>query len=192
MTKPLCAPDFPMETARLSFRTFQDDDLPFFTAVRQNKELMHYLPFGEEGPEDMAAAANRRKGLTCIEAPGDAITCIMVEKESGAAVGEVMLRYPANTFMTGEVGFLLLAEHQGKGYATEGATEMMRLGFEVAGFHRIIGICDAANAASRATLARLGMRMEAHHRSADYFKGAWHDQNVFAILQDEWRAANGG
>jgi RimJ/RimL family protein N-acetyltransferase len=88
----------------------------------------------------------------------------------------------------GEVGFVFNPEYQGKGLATEAATELLRLGFEHFDLHRIIGRCNARNEASARLLERLGMRREAHFRGNVLFKGEWKEELVYAMLQREWRA----
>jgi RimJ/RimL family protein N-acetyltransferase len=89
----------------------------------------------------------------------------------------------------GELGFILRRSQQGHGFASEGATALLRLGFEVLGLHRMIGQCDPANTASATLMRGLGMRQEAHLREFEIFKGEWGDLLVFAMLEDEWRAS---
>jgi len=190
MTEPIFAPDFPLQSDRLIYRGYEDADAAWLFPIRQSEELMRYVPFGDESQEELEAMFEKRKTMNRIVEPGDAIMCVMVEKETGSPVGEVMLRSHERPFtpQTGEVGFILHPDHHRKGYASEAAGRMLKLGFEEAGFHRIIGICDAENVASRATLSKIGMREEAHHRSASFIKGEWRDDNTFAILAEEWRA----
>lgn len=182
---------FPFESKRLTYRPYEAGDKAWLFHMRQDEAQMRYVPFGGETWDEMDAVMERRMALTKIERPGDGIMCVMVEKQSGARVGEVMLRHFTVADETGEVGYVLHPDFQGRGYATEGAKEMLRLGFEGAGFHRMIGICDAENAASRRTLLRLGMREEALHREAVKADDGWRDQVVCAILAEEWRAGAG-
>ena len=63
-----------------------------------------------------------------------------------------------------------------------------RLAFGLLGLHRVFGRTDARNVASAALMRRLGMRQEAHLRENEIFKGAWGDELVFAVLEDEWNA----
>jgi RimJ/RimL family protein N-acetyltransferase len=37
-------------------------------------------------------------------------------------------------------------------------------------------------------MERIGMRREAHFRDHAQFKGAWDEEMIYAILEDEWRA----
>jgi RimJ/RimL family protein N-acetyltransferase len=79
-------------------------------------------------------------------------------------------------------------DHHGKGFATEAAEVVLRLGFADLGLHRIIGRLDARIVGSARVLEKLGMRREAHFVHDEIFKGEWSDQLVHAILDDEWTA----
>jgi len=181
-------PTFPLETERLIYRPYRRSDLNWLVEIRGREDLMQYVPFGGQNPEEMEEVLEKRMEMTAIDAPGDMIMCLMEEKATGALVGEIMLRYPADLPQTGEIGFILHSDFHGKGYAFEGAMLMMRLGFEKAGFHRVIAITDGKNTSCRTLLKRLGMREEAYFRKASYFKGAWHDNVVAAMLAEEWQA----
>ncbi|MCW2947645.1 MAG: GCN5-related N-acetyltransferase, partial [Actinoallomurus sp.] len=88
----------------------------------------------------------------------------------------------------GEVGYIFHPDHGGRGYATEAAEVVLRLGFEELGLHRIVGRLDGRNTASARVLERLGLRREAHFVQNELVKGEWTDEVVYAMLADEWRA----
>lgn len=83
-------------------------------------------------------------------------------------------------------------DYQGLGLATEGAAELLRIGFDGLRLHRLCGRCDARNQASARLMERLGMRKEAHLVQNERVKGEWTDELVFAILAEEWRARGAG
>lgn len=83
-------------------------------------------------------------------------------------------------------------EFGGRGYATEAAAVMLRLGFGDLGLHRITGRLDARNTASARVLERLGMRREAHFVQNEIVKGEWTGELVYAMTEDEWRRAGPG
>lgn len=180
-------PAFPIETERLRLRPYLDADRDWLMAMRHMPEVMALIPFGDETGEAIERVVANRKKSTFIDDPGDAILLIMEEKAAGARVGELMLRYPPDKYMTGEIGFMLHPDFQGKGYAFEGAMVLMRLGFDEAKFHRIMAITEGANTSCRTLLKRLGLREEAYHRQASWFKGAWHDDVIAAMLAEEWQ-----
>ena len=109
-------------------------------------------------------------------------------RESGEPVGEMTLWRRSAEHAQGELGFLIHPDHQGRGYATEASLALLRVGFEEAGFHRIVGRLDARNTASARVLERLGMRREADLVENELVKGEWTSETVYALLAEEWRA----
>jgi RimJ/RimL family protein N-acetyltransferase len=57
-----------------------------------------------------------------------------------------------------EIGWRLARQYWGKGFATEAATESLRIGFEVLGLQEIVSFTAPGNHRSRAVMERLGMR----------------------------------
>ena len=82
-------------------------------------------------------------------------------------------------------------EHHGRGYATEATAELLRLGFEELGLHRMYGRLDARNSASARVLEKLGMRHEAQLVENEWVKGEWTDEAIYAMLDREWEARAG-
>jgi RimJ/RimL family protein N-acetyltransferase len=113
----------------------------------------------------------------------------VILRETGQHVGEVSLFVQNAAHRGGEIGFVFHPEFHGRGYAAEASAQLLRLGFEELGLHRVIGRCDARNTASAKVMERLGMRREAHFRQNELVKGEWTDELVYAMLADEWPAA---
>jgi RimJ/RimL family protein N-acetyltransferase len=57
-----------------------------------------------------------------------------------------------------EVGYRLLPDAWGQGYATEGASALVRYGFGEVGLTRIVGLTHPQNAASQSVLRKAGLR----------------------------------
>jgi RimJ/RimL family protein N-acetyltransferase len=55
------------------------------------------------------------------------------------------------------VGYRLLRNAWGHGFATEGARELVRYGFDSVGLHRIIGVTHPDNLASQRVLMKAGL-----------------------------------
>ena len=89
-----------------------------------------------------------------------------------------------------EIGWCLSPAHQGHGYVTEAATELVRICFEDLGVRRITAAAFADNLPSLRIMERLGMRQESHGvRDSLHRDLGWVDGVVYALLADEWRAA---
>ena len=181
-------PDYPLETDRLRLRPYADADLEALHDLERREETARYL-YNE--PLDLDADAGAARAAACDDRhrrDHDDLALVAELKASGAFIGGFMLERKSVEHRQGEIGYVLHPDHHGKGYATEGAELMLRLGFEELGLHRIVGRLDARNEPSARVLERLGMRREAHLRENEFVKGEWVDELVYAILADEWRA----
>jgi RimJ/RimL family protein N-acetyltransferase len=177
-----------IETPRLVLRPFADADLDALFELRARPDVSRYLYWEPVTREEVAQELHRRVRHHALERVGDRIHLAVTLRDGGTVIGDVMLEWLSEQHRQGEVGFVFHPDHQGKGYAREAGAEMLRLGFEHFGLHRIIGRCDARNAPSSALMRRLGMRQEAHFVQNEVFKGDWGDELVFAMLASEWEA----
>jgi len=182
-------PSFPLSTARMTLRPYEMGDLAAVHDLFGRADVSRYL-FWEPMDIDAARALlERRMKQTRIEADGDGVLVAALDTETGRLIGEFMLRLTSAQSRQGEIGWSVHPDVQGRGLATEGAREMLRLGFEELGLHRIMAECDSRNAASLRVMERLGMRREAAFIENQFLKGEWVGESVCAILETEWRAA---
>ena len=182
-------PAYPLITERLQLRPYRPDDLDALLAMFGRADVSRYLNWEPMDREAATALLERRRKQTRIEHEGDGIVLAADEREAERFVGEVMLRLTSEVSRQGEIGWSIHPDVQGRGYATEAAREMLRLGFEELGLHRIVAECDPRNEASIRVMEKLGMRREAHRLEAMLLKGEWVGSMVYAILASEWRAA---
>jgi RimJ/RimL family protein N-acetyltransferase len=139
--------------------------------------------------EHAKASVAQMVGETSLDKDGDCLTLAVTLPGLDTVIGQVELVWLSVEHEQGEIGYIFHPAHQGKGYATEAAHAMVRLGFEVLRLHRIVGRCSASNAASAGLLRRLGMRQEAHLLDCRKVNGAWREELVFAMLRREWESA---
>ncbi len=181
-------PSYPIITDRLILRPFTEGDLDALHAYHSLPEVTRYLYWD---PRDRAATAEalaKRVSMSALEKEGEVLVLAVVLRDSGVLVGEVNLAWRSAEHRQGEFGFVFDPAHHGHGYAREAAVEMLRLGFDGLGLHRIIGRCDGRNDASANLMAKLGMRCEAHFVQNEVVKGEWTDEIVYAMLAEEWAA----
>ncbi|MCK1795286.1 GNAT family N-acetyltransferase [Streptomyces sp. XM4193] len=177
----------PLRTERLQLRPFAATDETAMLEFESHPEVARYLYNEPRTPEDNARTLAERRELTALRKEGD--TLLLAVDLDGTAIGYVLLTWLSEQHRQGEFGYVMNPAHHGSGYATEAAVEMLRLGFESLGLHRIIGRCDARNEASYRLMERLGMRREAHFVESEIFKGVWGSELHYALLEAEWRAS---
>jgi len=180
-------PTYPLLTNRLSLRPFRDDDLDGFHAIQSRPDVVRYLYWEPKSRDEAREMLERRMLQTAIGAEGDGLHIAADLRATGVLVGHFSLLFGSQEHRQGEIGFVMHPDHHGRGYATEGAQLMLRLGFEELGLHRIVGRCDARNMGSARLMERLGMRREAHLIENEFIKGEWTDEFVFAMLDREWQ-----
>ena len=178
--------DEPIETERLRLRRFRMDDLDGLAAIQARPEVARFLYWEPRQREEVEPALAQYIAADGLEQDGDSLSLAVERREGGTLLGWVSIWLRSSEHRQVEIGFTFHPDEQGKGYATEAARELLVLGFERLGAHRVYGRTDARNEPSAALMRRLGMRQEAHFREAEIFKGAWGDELVFAILADEW------
>jgi RimJ/RimL family protein N-acetyltransferase len=182
-------PEYPIVTARLVLRPFRRGDLDDLYAYHRRPDVARFLMWDARDRDQTSYILDRKIGQDALHEEDDVLSLAVEWPEAARVVGEVVLRWVSRTHRQGEVGFVFNPDYHGKGLAREAAWEMLRLGFDGLGLHRIAGRCDARNEASARLMGRLGMRREAHLVHNEIFKGEWGDEFVYAMIEDEWRAA---
>lgn len=181
----------PIGTERLILRRYLERDFDDLLKLQSNDQVARFAPYAPKTPEEVRASLAKRLAEGSMARDGDALTAAVLLRTTGQHLGETTLFMHDVQNRCGEIGFAFHPSVQGHGFATEAAVEMLRLGFEGFGMHRIIGRLDPRNTGSAKVLQRLGMRQEAHFVRSLSLKGEWVDDLVFAMLADEWRSATG-
>ena len=184
-------PTFPLTTERLTLRPYVADDLAALHEMFGHEDVCRYLRWEPMDLEAARTLLERRVKQTGFGTPGEGLLLAAEERATSRMIGEFMLQLTDADSHQGEIGWSFHPDAQGRGFATEGARAMLRLGFEELGLHRIEAEADARNTASLRLMARLGMRQEAHFVEDELLKGEWTDTIVCAMLESEWRAQAG-
>jgi RimJ/RimL family protein N-acetyltransferase len=183
-------PALPLVTDRLLLRQVGVDDAEAIQSYRSDPDVHRYMHHGELSVDEWRERIAATWTGIDLDKDDDVLELGIVERETGLIVGDVVLFLRSVEHRGGELGYALHPRVQGRGYATEAARAVLRFGFDEVGMHRVYGRIDARNTASARVLERLGMRREAHSVSNEYIKGEWTDEVVYALLEDEWRAAS--
>ena len=118
--------------------------------------------------------------------PGEWFQFAIELKDTGVLIGDCGLKVNKEEPRQAEFGITLSPPYQGVGVASEAVACMLDYAFKILGLHRVIAITDCLNKSSVVLMERLGMRREGHFIQNVWFKGAWGDEYLYAILQQEW------
>ena len=148
------------ESARLKFRAWEEADWPFFAAMNASPLVMRFFPsvLTEEESRSMwdrmrAELDEKGYGLSAVEL-----------KSSGALLGLLgfhWVEFEAEFPPCVEIGWRLVPEAWGYGYATEGAVACLEYGFSRLGFDRVYSFAACVNHPSQAVMRRAGMKKTA-------------------------------
>jgi RimJ/RimL family protein N-acetyltransferase len=149
-------PDYPVHTERLRLRPHSMADLEDLVGFHGDPEVVRYIPWPVRDRAATETALRDKLDLGVLSAPGQWLVLAVELRESGRAIGEVLLKWVSREERTGELGYALARDQHGRGLATEAARAMLSLGFDQLGLRRIDAVCVAENAPSLRLLERLG------------------------------------
>jgi RimJ/RimL family protein N-acetyltransferase len=187
MPQDLSAVGWPVRTDRLTIRPAGVEDADALFEIRRRPEVAEWLP---SQPADRAAWAARfadpdfASRTLALEHDGEIIGDLYLALRDAWAQAEV-----AEQAKDAEaaIGWVVVPERAGRGFATEAAGELLRICFADLGVRRVVAECFAANTGSRRVMEKLGMRCEQHTvRESLHRSGQWLDGMLYAILADEW------
>lgn len=169
------------ETERLLIRPFEPRDLEAVFVMRSDEELMRYI---RPVQHDRAEAENWIK-LVSSRWQSDRIGfCAVIEKESGRFAGWCGLWQLKETLEI-EVGYALMAEFRGRGYALEAARGCLDYGFNELGLNKIVAVARPENRASWTVMERLGMKYD--------YTGRFYEADLvhYSITRETFEAVRG-
>ncbi len=190
---PLSRLSWPVRTDRLSLRPAGPDDVEPTWSYRRRPDVGRWITAAPAGLDDYRARfvdPGRLAKTLVVEHGGSVVGDLMLSVGDAWAQAEVAGRARA---VQAEIGWVLDPRHGGRGYATEAVRALLRICFADLGLRRVVGNCFAANIASARLMERVGMRREVHtRRDSLHRSGEWLDGLGYALLAEEWRAAQDG
>ena len=116
--------------------------------------------------------------------------CFAVVPEGGeTAVGLFQIRQLEPSFATAEWGFALGSPFWGSGLFAEGASLVVDFAFNQIGMHRLEARAAVKNGRGNGALAKVGAVREAILRGSFLKDGEYLDQNLWTLVEEDWRQA---
>jgi len=142
-------------SGRLIFHRFSTGDFQFYYRLVMNEDVMKYIT-GKSLTFELAEL-RFRKALDANDKNPRFGFFIVKNKLNEELVGVAKL--VETDTRQAEVGYMLLPEHWGKGYASEMVECMIRLASEQQTTDELIGIVDPENTASIRVLTKFGFQL---------------------------------
>ncbi|MER5479638.1 GNAT family protein [Streptomyces sp. NPDC002734] len=189
---PLSGLTWPVTTERLTLRRVSPGDAEAIWEYRRLPEVSYWLTFAPRDLEDWRErlTAPERLATTLVaELDGRIVGDFYVRVEDAWAQREVADQARG---AQAELGWVFHPAVGGRGYATEGCRELLRVCFEELKVRRVCANAFADNEASWRLMERLGMRREQHTvRESLHRELGWVDGIGYALLADEWQRGRG-
>ena len=165
-----------IETERLILRPWSMEDVPFILKLNSNLDVIKYLHIP---PMETTEQAKKEIQYVLDQYESNGLgRLIMVEKLTGKCMGWSGLKIE-DMEMNGykdfyDVGYRMLPEFWGKGYATESAIASLKFGFEKLGVEKINAAAHIDNLASQRVLTKAGLKYQNTFEIFD-FKAYWYE-----------------
>jgi RimJ/RimL family protein N-acetyltransferase len=157
---------------RVDLRLVKPDDVPLLARWLGDAAVSgDFERFDQATPADMAR-----------EVGGDVAWYVLQTKE-GVPVG-----YLNHGRVGGRlwIGFTLLPESRGRGFAGEAAVLLVDYVFLHEQVERIQAETHPDNRASQRVLEKAGFQLEGRLRRTVFSRGQWRDTLMYSLLRDEW------
>ena len=162
-----------LTTLRLAMREFVPEDFDDVYRLDRDPRVMKYIT-GKAATFEETQATIRRVTRYYRLYP-ELGAWYTVRRDTGAFIGWFSLKYAGRSCDI-EIGYRLVPEAWGQGFATEGATAMHDYGFDDLGLQRIIGVTHPRNRASQNVLMKAGL--------SDCGWGHYYDQRLRLFAAD--------
>lgn len=171
-------------TSRLLLQPMNENDIDFIVMLEEQAESYQYdsdfAPTYDEISKRCNWFIERAQAL-----PNEgAIRWIM--KKDNIPIGEV--HFTCNWVKTHEweIGYKLLKEYWGAGFASEAVRAVIHHAFMNFNVNRIAAFLNSENNRSAALCERIGMLKEGCLREVKLVKGIYYDEYIFSILKREF------
>ncbi|MVN92203.1 GNAT family N-acetyltransferase [Mucilaginibacter aquatilis] len=143
-----------LETERLVLRKFSINDAPFIVELLNTPTWKQYI--GDRGIQTIAEANNYLVKVILMNYAINGFGLYMMEsKESGQAIGMCGL-LKREYLAYADLGYALLPQFEGNGYASEAALATINYAFNVFGWPVVAAITQPDNQRSIKLLTKLG------------------------------------
>ena len=144
-----------LQTLRIDLREFVAADFDDLYQLDQDARVVRFIRDGRRSTRDEIAASMRRIPRNYRLSPGLG-SWHATRRDTGEFIGWFALKYIPKTVEV-EVGYRLLHDAWGLGFATEGASALVDYGFDDLGLDRIVGVTHPDNFASQRVLLKAGL-----------------------------------
>ncbi|MFC3157633.1 Protein N-acetyltransferase, RimJ/RimL family [Chryseobacterium arachidis] len=171
-------------TERLLLRDITIDDKQAIFNYRSDAEANKFQSWIPETLKDVEDFIQRNN--TEFNQPESWYQVLITDKQTKAVIGDIGIHFFGNENVQVELGITLNKNFYGKGFASEALKCVIDFLFNNLSKHRIMTSVDPDNLDSIKLMERIGFRKEGLFKKSLFWKGAWVDDVIYAILKEEW------
>ncbi|MBK8984706.1 MAG: GNAT family N-acetyltransferase [Chloroflexi bacterium] len=180
--------DFPvLETERLVLRQIRPSDTTAIYALFSDEAVTRH--YGLETFTAVEQAAQRIAAMRQNYQKRRSIRWAITTQGDDALIGSVGLMNLRPKFFNAAVGYELAPAYWRRGVMTEALTAVIEFSFVIMALNRIEAFVVPENTPSIHLLEKLGFVHEGLMREYGYWRQAFHDLHLFALLRKEWPGA---
>jgi [ribosomal protein S5]-alanine N-acetyltransferase len=166
-------------------RELRATDAPSLLAMLTTAEVSRFV----SPPPTTVAGFERFIAWTHAQRTAGAYACFAVTlKGFGSAIGIFQIRQLESGFATAEWGFAIGSAFWGTGVFQEGAELVLEFTFDTLAVHRLEARAAVANGRGNGALLKIGAVQEGILHKSFFNNGAYVDQVLYAIIEEDWRA----
>jgi RimJ/RimL family protein N-acetyltransferase len=172
-----------LESPRLVLRPFREGDHDALVELHNDPVVMRFINGGRPvGREEVLGGLVGRPGYWAAEESGP-----------GEFLGWFEFRALDRSGGEVELGYRLRRSAWGRGFATEGARALVRVGFAELGVERVMATTMTVNTASRRVMEKAGLVYVRtfHEEWDDPIEGAEHGDVEYGLTRAQWLAGVG-
>jgi len=172
-----------LESKRLIFREFVENDVSDLFQIRSNDQIMEYMDsYTHQTIQDSEKLIN---DIQKSFKDKTGINWAIIEKSTNQLIGYFGFWRLIPDHCRAEIGYALRPEHWGKGYMKEAIITLVAFGFNNLKIHSIEANVNPKNESSIHLLTNLGFKKEAYFRENYFYNDQFIDSMIFCLLETD-------
>ena len=170
-----------IETPRLIIRPFQEKDADALYRIKTDPRVMEYCPDFLDVDAKREDMPDYIRTFRKLEEDGDFDTwrCYAIENKVTGEVMGVITFCKQNMLHEYDMGWMMIGEYTGKGYASEAAEAFAEYFCRKHGVDYLTAVMDVDNPASRRTAEKSGFRLFEKRTVYDYHYNRYADDYFY-------------
>ena len=179
-----------LSSSRLFFKEYEQDDFEHLYSIFSNARVMKYAYLDQvTDREDLKSYFDNilQNNKTTSNRKAYEYAIYLADSNQYIGFADIRIHKQNDSGGCGDIGYFLLPDFWGLGYATEIANTLLKICFTSLGLHKASACCNTNNTSSEHIMQKIGMMKEGEIRMTRYKDGRWDNELTYGILIEEWK-----